>query len=304
MKNGLAVVLAVTFALTAGSANAGINGGGTSAPEINGGGSTASVTADQPSLRVIGPVEAYDAKHRSALVLGQTVFMREAVNLAVGDIASVVGTTSLDGVIMATTVKDEGLYIPGSSAIFLSGRVQKVNASIGTVTVNGITVDLTALMTDGPIAPAVGTDVQIAGTQPVHSGVVLANGINGGGVAAAGINGGGKALSGINGGGKAPSGINGGGKAPSGINGGGKAPSGINGGGKAPSGINGGGKAPSGINGGGKALSGINGGGKAPSGINGGGKAPSGINGGGKAPSGINGGGKAPSGINGGGKST
>ena len=287
MKHVFSGVVAVGAALAAASAVAGINGGG----------SAKVVEADQPVLTVIGPVEAYNPKNHSARVLGQTVILQHAAEIAVGDTVSVVGTTGVDGVISATVVKDQGVYVPGSTTVFLSGRIQKVNKSVGTATVNGVTVDFTALLMTDSVAPAVGSEVQIGGTQPALGGVVLANGINGGGMSTAGINGGGVALAtGINGGGLATSGINGGGVAlATGINGGGLATSGINGGGVAlATGINGGGLATSGINGGGVALAtGINGGGLATSGINGGGVAlATGINGGGLTTSGINGGGE------------
>jgi len=171
---------------------------------------------------VVGPVEAYDAKHLTARILGQTVLFQHATALAVGDSASVVGTINANGVIVATNVKDEGLYIPGSSAIFLSGRVQKVNAAVGTVTVNGVTVDYTALMANNLAAPSVGSDLAVGGTQPTIGGVVLASGVNGGGGKAvtSGVNGGGMTTSGVNGGGgKAlTSGVNGGGMTTSGVN--------------------------------------------------------------------------------------
>ena len=292
MKNGVSGFLAVVAALGAATAHAGINGGGTEAAAV--------VSTDQPTLRVTGPVEAYDAQHHTARILGQTVLVGRAL-LVVGDSVSVVGTTSTSGLIAATSIKDHGLYIAGASPIFISGQVQKVNSSVGTATVSGITVDLTPLMADSLVAPVVGSKVQVAGVQPALGGVVIAAGINGGGQNLTGINGGGTALTGINGGGTALTGINGGGTALTGINGGGTSQTGINGGGTALTGINGGGTALTGINGGGTALTGINGGGTTPTGINGGGTTLTGINGGGTTLTGINGGGTALTGINGGG---
>jgi hypothetical protein len=241
MKNGISVALAIAVAAAATSATAGVNGGGLSAK----------VSADQPALVVVGPVEAYDAKHLTARILGQTVLFQHSIDLAVGDSASVVGVFNASGVIVATTIKNEGLYVPGSSAIFLSGRVQKVNASVGNVTVNGVTVDYTALMANNQVAPSVGAQVTIGGTQPALGGIVLASGVNGGGVTTSGVNGGGKVTSGVNGGGVTTSGVNGGGKVTSGVNGGGVTTSGVNGGGKVTSGVNGGGVTTSGVNGGG-----------------------------------------------------
>jgi len=237
MKNGISVALAIAVLLAATSAIAGVNGGG----------SSAKISAEQPALVVVGPVEAYDAKHLTARILGQTVLFQHATGLSVGDSASVIGTINANGVIVATSVKNEGLYIPGSSAIFLSGRVQKVNASVGTVTVNGVTVDYTALLASNLVAPSVGTELAVGGTQPTIGGVVLAFGVNGGGNSAvtSGVNGGGMTTSGVNGGGnKAVTlGVNGGGMTTSGVNGGGNSAVtlGVNGGGMTTSGVNGGG---------------------------------------------------------------
>src|SRR2546430_14863348 len=124
MPDGVRVCQAVVGALRAGGAPAGINGGGVAAVAI----------ADAPALTVIGPVETYDAQHHIARILGQTVLLGQAVDLVVGNSVAVVGTTSTSGVIAATSVKDQGLYIPGASAIYLSGQVQKVNSSVGTLT--------------------------------------------------------------------------------------------------------------------------------------------------------------------------
>src|ERR1700730_7107477 len=121
MKNGLSVVVAVTFALVTAMADAETTRGG--------GLGRAAVT---PSLKVVGPVEAYDAQHGVARVLGQTVALPAAVELAVGDTATVVGTSAADGTIVASSIRSQGLYVAGSSPIFLTGHIQRVNAAVGT----------------------------------------------------------------------------------------------------------------------------------------------------------------------------
>ena len=255
MKNGIQVALAIALALAATSATAGVNGGG----------SNAKLSVDQPKLLVVGPVEAYDQKHLTAQILKQTVLLKQAIPLVVGDLVSVVGSTDANGAIVASTVKDQGLYVPGSSEVFLSGRVQTVNTSVGTAMVNGVSVDYTPLMANEVSVLRVGSEFTVSGTQPTLGGVVLAAGVNGGGMSAAGVNGGGKlAAAGVNGGGMSMAGVNGGGKlAAAGVNGGGMSAAGVNGGGKlAAAGVNGGGMSASGVNGGGKVVAfGVNGGG-------------------------------------------
>src|ERR1700753_3872337 len=131
MKIGLSVVVAVTFALAAVAADA----------QTSAAGSAAKVAVEEPTLKVIGPVELFDAKHSVARVLGQTVVLHRSQQLTVGDVVSVTGTTAADGKITATVVADQGLYVAGASTIFLSGQVQKVDSTLGTAMVSGVAVD-------------------------------------------------------------------------------------------------------------------------------------------------------------------
>src|SRR3569833_2819845 len=280
MKSGISITLAIAVAAAATSAIAGVNGGG----------SYAKVSVDQPTLVVTGPVEAYDATHLTARILKQTVSLPKAITLIVGDSASVVGSIDANGVFVATTVSDLGVYVPGSSAVFLSGQIQKVNTSVGTVTVNGVTVDYTALLANGPLELSVGSKFTVSGTQPTLGGVVIPTGVNGGGVAAAGVNGGGMQAAGVNGGGMAAAGVIGGGFKPAGVNGGGMAAAGVNGGGMKAAGGNGGGMAAAGVNGGGIKPAGVNGGGMAAAGVNGGGMKADDVKRGGVAAAGVDGG--------------
>jgi hypothetical protein len=165
MKSGLSVVLAVTLALVTATADA----------QTSGAVSAAKGAVEVPTLKVIGPVESFDAKHGVARVLGQTVVLHPAQQVTVGDVVSVVGTTAADGSITASILSDKGLYIAGASKIFLTGNVQKVNSALGTATVNGVTVDFTSLLANTQVAPKVGSAVQIGGTQPAVGGVVLAS---------------------------------------------------------------------------------------------------------------------------------
>src|SRR6266702_7268417 len=211
MKNQFSVMLTVTVMTSAAAAQAGISGGG-----------MASVAGQVPTLLVVGPVEAVDLAHGTATILGQKVLVREPERLSVGYTAAVVGVAQPDGSLTASSIQMRGPYVPGASSVFLSGRVQKVDSGVGKATIGGLSVDLTALMSIGAVSPAVGSAVELAGTQPSFGGVVLASGISGGGLAAQGISGGGKSTSGISGGGLSTSGISGGGLVALGISGGGK----------------------------------------------------------------------------------
>ena len=240
-------------------------------------------------LLLIGPVEAVNSIQTRAVVLGQKISIAPSEGVAVGNAVAVYGTESADGTITATKVVSEGLYVPGATSVFLVGVVQKVQAAVGHVVVNGLTVDLTSVMANGTVSVALGSTVTISGTQPVSNGLVVPDGISGSGLA----------LAGISGSGAAPAGISGSGKALTGISGSGATPAGISGSGLALNGISGSGATPAGISGSGKALTGISGSGATPAGISGSGKALTGISGSGATPAGISGSGFALNGISG-----
>jgi hypothetical protein len=199
----------------------------------------------------------------AAVVLGQKVPLSNPnEQVAVGDTVSVFGT--LDGEnILASRVVKGGVYVPGATSVLLSGTVQKMDNSLGRAVVGGLLVDLTPTMSNGAVSLAIGSQVQISGTQPVSGGLVVGYGVSGGDKTAQGISGTG--LNGISGG-KTAQGISGTGL--DGISGGGKTAQGISGTGL--DGISGGGKTAQGISGTG--LNGISGGGKRPQGISGGGQ--------------------------------
>jgi hypothetical protein len=252
MKNLGPVIAATLWATSAATAMAGTNGG----EAVNG------ISRGGVELLVVGPVEAIDQAAKTAVVLGQRVLVADANHLALGETAAVFGTARADGSIVAAAIQSRGPYVPGASAVFISGVVQKSEPSVGQVTIGGLSIDLTPSMSRGIVSPAEGTRFEVSGTQPVSRGIVI-SGISGGGAAVSGISGGGIHANGISGGGAAVSGISGGGIHANGISGGGAAVNGISGGGGALGGISGGGIRTNGISGGGAAVSGISGGGAA-----------------------------------------
>ena len=152
-------------------------------------------------LLLVGPVESVSAKHTFAVVLGQKVLIGTTDRVTVGDTVAVYGESLSDGSLKAAKVVSEGLYVPGATSIFISGTVQQVQPSIGRATVSGLSVDLTSLMAQGAVTPAVGSTLEITGTQPINNGLFVASGISGGGKTANGISGGGLTADGISGGG-------------------------------------------------------------------------------------------------------
>src|SRR6185437_12213801 len=55
-----------------------------------------------------------------------------------------------------------------------------VDNAVGRVTVGGVSVDVTPLLATQSVSLTKGSTIQVAGTQPLNGGLVLANGISGG----------------------------------------------------------------------------------------------------------------------------
>ena len=195
---------------------------------------SAGVGGSSGELLVMGPVESINAADSTATILGQRVHTAMVDRIAVGDAVAVFGTARADGTIEASAIQLRGIYVPGATAIFVSGMVQRAEPALGRVVVNGVTVDLTSAMSHGMFSPAVGSSLAISGTQPVSRGLVLVSGtpssvqgIAGTGAAVNGIAGTGAAINGIAGTGAAVNGIAGTGAAVNGIAGTGAAINGI-----------------------------------------------------------------------------
>ena len=189
-------------------------------------------------LMVIGPVESVDVANRAVTVLGQRVLgIGNPQALTVGNTVAVFGAARRDGSIEASAIREQGMYVPGASAVFLSGTVQRSDAAVGRLTVNGVNIDLTPAMSAGALSPKVGSKLSISGIQPVGRGLVLANGIAGTGASANGIAGTGYRALGIAGTGASANGIAGTGASANGIAGTGHGVLGIAGTGASANGI-------------------------------------------------------------------
>src|ERR1700730_6629266 len=105
MKNQFSAILTITVMASATTAQAGISGGG-----------MASVARQEPTLLVVGPVEAVDIARGIATILGQKVFVAQPERLSVGFTAAVVGVAQLDGSVTATAIQMRGVYVPGASS--------------------------------------------------------------------------------------------------------------------------------------------------------------------------------------------
>ena len=104
-------------------------------------------------LMVIGPVESVDAANGSVTVLGQRVLgIGNPHALTVGNTVAVFGSARGDGSIEASEIREQGMYVPGASAVFLSGIVQRSDTAVGRLTQNGGKCDLTPTLA-GVLSP-------------------------------------------------------------------------------------------------------------------------------------------------------
>ena len=296
----------------------------------------------QAATLAMGPVEQVNAKASTVVVLGQTYKIAPSTtltsqsgaaftlnSLAANTLVMVDGTESAQGVTNVTSVVSlPQLDVPGATQLLVTGVVSAETAA-GQIKIGNLSLDITQTLTSDVQNFAIGSLVEVTGTQPNPGGLFLAqhiaplnpapsstagtakgilgggaysNGILGGGVHANGILGGGVHANGILGGGVSAKGILGGGAHSNGILGGGAHSNGILGGGVHANGILGGGVSAKGILGGGAHSNGILGGGVHSNGILGGGVHANGILGGGVSAKGILGGGAHSNGILGGGR--
>jgi len=227
-------------------------------------------------IAVVGPVEALNCSAGRLQVLGVAFQFSSTKGLAglcspssnaQSGYVAVRGDTNNVGEVSAAQIMSlvRDTYVPGASTIFIRGAVTSIKPEIGQFKVSG-----TSIVFSANRLPRVGDVVEVVGTQPALSGLVLADsvhspavsGIIGSGVATSGIIGSGLTKDGIIGSGKSKTGIIGSGKSTSGIIGSGLTTSGIIGSGLTKDGIIGSGKSTSGIIGSGVAVSGIIGSGK------------------------------------------
>ena len=63
-------------------------------------------------------------------------------------------------------------YVAGATQVIVSGRVNSIDASLGTMKIGKLTIDVSSVA--GMNLPVSGSLVQVVGTQPVSQGLVIA----------------------------------------------------------------------------------------------------------------------------------
>jgi hypothetical protein len=99
------------------------------------------------------------------------------MSLQIGNVSSVVisgrlkSNGQLDSAAMRILDKP---YVAGSDFVFVTGKVKGVDAARGKVTVGGLEIDYSQLLSASSLQIEVGDLLTIAGTQPVLQGEVYA----------------------------------------------------------------------------------------------------------------------------------
>ena len=137
-----------------------------------------------------GPVQQVNLKASTIVVLGQTFHVGSTTlvssqarypaaislsSLSPGTLVSVIGAESAKGKAQVQSVLASAtLNSPGATQLFVAGVVTSVSRT-GRITVGNLTVDVNQTLTADGTLPAVGSFVNIVGTQPVSNGLFVAS---------------------------------------------------------------------------------------------------------------------------------
>jgi hypothetical protein len=126
-----------------------------------------------------GPIDAVNTEKKTISMLGRTLklptvdLISEAMAGGMQLVASVSGQLSITGKMEKITLSLADVsYVAGASKVVISGRVDKVDYSLGTMKVGRAVIDVTSALTAK--APSVGDVVVVLGTQPTRKGIVIA----------------------------------------------------------------------------------------------------------------------------------
>src|SRR5690348_11757216 len=105
MKKLVSTIASAAIATAVSTAYAGISGGGNSN------------SAQAARLLLVGPVDSINARAGLVTVFGQKIAYSEAAKLLPGDAVAVFGFTGRNGSFVATSITDQGQYVPGATVI-------------------------------------------------------------------------------------------------------------------------------------------------------------------------------------------
>jgi hypothetical protein len=136
------------------------------------------VVAQDEEIAVLGPVQGADCNGKTASILGISFQARDKRGaLAIcsyakaGDLslAAAKGRVNGSGAVILTDFRilSAESYVAGASQIYIRGAVTSSDSGLGRMSIRGAIIAL------GTVPPAVGTVVEVLGSQPLPGGVVL-----------------------------------------------------------------------------------------------------------------------------------
>ncbi len=113
------------------------------------------------------------------MAVGQTVMASQAMlaSMSVGDFVSVNGSVVSSGWLYADSISvNNGIYVPGSTHVFVMGIPSKIDRVLGQAQLGELTIDYTAAMSGGAIPS--GLSLSFSGIQPVSRGLLVSDAVS------------------------------------------------------------------------------------------------------------------------------
>ncbi len=144
-------------------------------------------------LQVLGEVQRVDLSKGTLVVAGQhvaisneTAFLQRQITTAepasvfrtiqVGDILAISGPLDAPA---ASITRLDAAYVPGSTTIFVKGKIAAVEKSTGVARIDELSIDFTPAMSDPKfVMLEAGQVAEVIGTQPAPGGQLLADSIS------------------------------------------------------------------------------------------------------------------------------
>jgi hypothetical protein len=126
----------------------------------------------------VGPVDQVLPGRNELKVLGQTYKVaapNQVAGLDIGDHAIVVGRLDADGRLIATELRKlPTKYVPGSSQVYVRGKISLIDFANGRLTVGDSVIQISGVADVAELNLASDVELEVLGTQPQPSGLILA----------------------------------------------------------------------------------------------------------------------------------
>ena len=135
-----------------------------------------------------GPIESISRDGKGLVVLGQPIALEPGTSvqisgkafkgaalrtLRVGSyVAAAIGTPSLPRA-ARTILLSMNQYVPGATPVFVAGVIEKASPVVGTLQIGSLVVDVSSASPEVLSSIAVGSYVEVLGTQPLPSGILI-----------------------------------------------------------------------------------------------------------------------------------